>query len=61
MRNRCNPIPRAWPADADASQALTEKYLQRDQADTSACANAALRYVNRTEARDRDLTKAAKL
>lgn len=60
MRTRCAPIPRAWPADAVASQAKTEHYLRRDQADTEACANVALRYVNRTEARDKELTKAIK-
>lgn len=53
---RCTGIPRKWPAEADATQAGTEKYIKRDEADTRGCASASLSFIKTISARDKDLT-----
>lgn len=52
---RCTGIPRAWPAVV-ATQANVEKFVKRDQADTTNCATASLEFIRSIKGRDQALT-----
>lgn len=60
VRARCGYIPQVWPVQDTYSQLDVERFVKRDQADTTACASTSVRYVDRIRARDRDLQKAVR-
>ncbi len=60
VKARCGYIPQVWPAQDSYSQLEVEQLVQRDAADTRACASTSIRYVDRIRARDRELQKAVR-
>jgi hypothetical protein len=60
VKERCSKTSQPWPANADATQAMVEELVKRDQVATEACAGPAIRYVDRIRERDKDLQKAIK-